>query len=102
MKIVSRWNKMRTEQNLINHELIGLNAEIISSSNSEMVGKMGRIVDETKNMLTFEKNNSEFSVQKSNSVFKFILDSGEVELHGKDLVGRPEERLKRTLKVKKA
>lgn len=93
---------MRTEQNLINHELIGLNAEITSSSNSEMVGKMGRVVDETKNMFTFERNNSEFSVQKSNSVFKFILDSGEVELHGKDLVGRPEERLKRTLKVKKA
>ena len=39
---------MITQENIALHELIGLDTEILDSSNKQIVGLSGRIVDETK------------------------------------------------------
>jgi len=41
---------MITKENIISHELIGLKTEIIDSSNKEILGLNGTIIDETKSM----------------------------------------------------
>lgn len=92
---------MRTSKNLVNHELIGLRARISDSTNKKIIGKSGKIVDETKNMFTFENKELIFNIQKSNSTFEFSLNKKWVNLDGKNLLGRPEERLKKRIKVKK-
>jgi len=43
-----------TPQNIIHHELIGLDTKVVDSTNRSLIGIEGRIVDETKNLLTIE------------------------------------------------
>lgn len=45
---------MITKENIISHELIGLKTEIIDSSNKEILGLNGTIVDETKSMFVID------------------------------------------------
>ena len=70
---------------LLKGELIGLNVKILSK-NIE-----GRIIDETKNMLTIEHKGVKKQMIKNGNVFKFK----ETKIDGKMLVGRPEERIKK-------
>ena len=44
-----------TKENVLQHELIGLKAEVVESSNPQLVGRKGKIVDETRNTLTLEE-----------------------------------------------
>ena len=41
-------------QNLIHHELIGLEAEVIYSTNNTQIGIKGKVIDETKNTMKIE------------------------------------------------
>ena len=43
---------MITADNITSHEFIGLNTEIVQSTNPQLIGLNGRIVDETKSMFT--------------------------------------------------
>lgn len=89
---------MRTPSNLHLHELIGLEAEIINSSSRNLLGLRGKVVDETKNMLTLEAKGREIKVQKIANEFLFFLENGEkVKIRGKDILFRPEERTKKAL-----
>lgn len=86
-----------TPQNLLNHELIGLEAEVIASSNKCLVGIKGLILDETRNTLLIGRPGGEkWRVLKHVAVFRVTLPDGtNVRVDGKVLVGRPEERLKK-------
>lgn len=89
---------MRTKQNLHLHELIGLRARISNSSSRSLIGLEGKVVDETKNMLTFETGKGERKIQKAPNTFVFFLENGEsVELKGSAIAFRPEERTKKAL-----
>ncbi|MDD5337437.1 MAG: ribonuclease P protein subunit [Candidatus ainarchaeum sp.] len=89
---------MRTAKNLRIHELIGLHAQIANSSCRKWIDLKGKIVDETKNLLVFETEKGEVKIQKISSAFLFTLENGEkVELKGKDILFRPEERTKKAL-----
>lgn len=88
---------MRTAENLIRHELIGLDVSVCSSRNKQLIGKSGNIVDETKNMFILRDN---VKLQKSNSMFKFKIKKRYVILNGADLVSQPEDRLKKKMKVR--
>ena len=83
--------------NLIRHELIGLRVEIKESSDPTIVGLKGRVVDETYNTFKIEcEDGKERTVIKKTCVFIFILPTGErVEVDGKLLVARPEDRIKK-------
>ncbi|MCK5023152.1 MAG: ribonuclease P protein component 1 [Candidatus Aenigmarchaeota archaeon] len=90
---------MRTTENLVKHELIGLKVSIVDSSNKENVGTKGKIVNETRNTFTIEKNNgNEIKVAKDENMFVFELNSKKVRIDGKILVARPEDRIKKKFK----
>lgn len=85
-----------TKRNVLRHELIGLDARVVNSSDSGLIGTYGRIIDETRDMLVIEQVDKPKIVPKVNSTFRIILPSGEeVEVDGARLVARPEERVKK-------
>ncbi|MCP8304464.1 MAG: ribonuclease P protein component 1 [archaeon] len=76
------------------HELIGLEARIVKSSDPKLKNLSGTVVDETKNILKLYIEDKIKIVPKANSSFIFKLpDGAKVRIHGSLLVGRPEDRL---------
>lgn len=86
---------MLTPHNITKHELTGLDITIVRSSNKSLVGKKGRIVDETRSTLTLSEGKSLKKLIKSTIVFHIAIDGKVVEVDGKAIIGRPEERLKK-------
>jgi len=85
-----------TKQNLLRHELIGLEARVENSSDPTLLGIHGTIIDETRDMLVIEQAGGSKIVPKASSKFIFTLPGGGgVEVEGAKLVGRPEERVRR-------
>lgn len=85
-------------KNLVKHELIGLSVKIKDSTNKSHIGMEGCVIDESYNMLKIETKKGEKMIPKSTSVFIFQLpDKTKVEVDGKILVGRPEDRIKKKL-----
>ncbi|RLJ00208.1 MAG: ribonuclease P protein subunit [Candidatus Aenigmatarchaeota archaeon] len=77
-------------------EFIGKNVEIIDSSNKDLIGIKGKIVDETKNMIEVENSLGAKKVQKKICKFKFLPEKLVVE--GKIIDCRPEDRISRKFK----
>jgi ribonuclease P protein subunit POP4 len=85
-----------TPQNLVRHELIGLKVKVVKSTDSSQKGISGKVVDESYSTLIIESNGKEKRVAKSNCVFVFTLpDKKKVEVDGKVIVSRPEDRIKK-------
>jgi len=88
---------MRTgvPENILRHELIGLDAKIVDSPNRSIKGRSGLIVNESKNMVTLSRRGRNILVPKNVAMFRIKLADGRiVDVDGKRLVGRPENRLK--------
>ncbi len=88
---------MITPHNIFRHEIIGLNVEITESSHDGLVGIKGKVVDETRNTIRVEvRGGRETLIAKDNAIFQFLTPDGEkVEIDGKILVSRPEDRIKK-------
>jgi ribonuclease P protein subunit POP4 len=87
---------MNVTPSIIQHEFIGLETKVIKSSNPHVVGITGRVVDETRNTLTILHNCERKVVIKDTAVFDFVMPDGTVvELDGKVIMGRPEDRIKK-------
>jgi ribonuclease P protein subunit POP4 len=87
---------MSVGPSVVQYEFIGLETTVVKSSNPDMVGLSGKVVDETRNTLTILQDNTEKIIVKDTSVFEFVLpDEIIVEIDGKVIMGRPEDRLKR-------
>jgi ribonuclease P protein subunit POP4 len=86
---------MITPKNLIRHELIGLEVKIVDSTDPTIKGTKGRIIDETRNMLTIEALGKRKKVPKAICRFHFRLEDALVEVDGKTIVGRPQDRVKK-------
>ena len=94
-----------TPDNLLQHELIGLRTEVEDSSNSDVRGLCGIVVDETRNMLVIEnEQRKEKKIPKAGNIFVFELPEDEdasekagerVRVRGNMLVSRPEDRIKK-------
>ena len=84
---------MITQENIALHELIGLDTEILDSSNKQIIGLSGRIVDETKSMFTLDTKNGLKMIPKHNSKWQFKLDDTQAVLDGSILHRRPYDRL---------
>ena len=84
-----------TPQNLVRHELIGLRVKVSKATDSTK-GLSGKVVDESYNTLTIESGGKEKKTVKENCVFVFTLPDGKrVEVDGKVIVSRPEDRIKK-------
>jgi len=86
-----------TPKNLVRHELIGLNVEIAESTDSTFRNLKGRIIDETYNTFKIEtKDGKEKTIPKKYCIFIFTLpNKTKVQVEGKILIGRPEDRIKK-------
>lgn len=87
-----------TSQNVIAHELIGIDVKIVESRDPTLEKVSGKIVYETKNMLMLNANNKMKMIPKK--VVKLALelpDNSECLVNGSDLVGRPEDRIQRLM-----
>lgn len=89
---------MRTPENLIRHELIGLRLKVIESSNKKNVGISGKVIDESRNVIVIEGGKGEVRLAKEHNVFVFSLGKQKVRIDGEILVGRPEDRIKKKFK----
>jgi len=88
-----------TQFNVVRHELISLPVRIVKSTDPTQKGLKGKVIDETYNTLKIEtKEGKEKIIPKNNSVFIFTLPNKiKVQVDGKVLVGRPEDRIKKKI-----
>jgi len=84
---------MITQENIAFHELIGLDTEILTSSNKQIVGLSGKIVNETKSMFTLETKSGVKTIPKQHSKWQFKLEDKQAVLDGNILNRRPQDRL---------
>ena len=90
---------MKVTPDIIREEFIGLEAEVVASRHPGYVGIRGRVIDETRNMFIIEHGGRSKMVPKAVCTFHFTFPDGTVvEVEGRLLVGRPEDRLKKRLK----
>jgi ribonuclease P protein subunit POP4 len=81
-------------ENVAGHELIGLRAIVAGGSEKSRVGTSGWIVDETKNLLMLETRRGIKKIPKKESVFALELGEETVNVDGKSILARPEDRTK--------
>lgn len=84
---------MITADNITTHELIGMDTEISNSSNPQLIGLNGRIIDETKSMIIINTVNGTKSIPKSNNDWKFTIDSKDIIISGSRIAKRSFDRL---------
>jgi len=90
---------MKVTPDIIRLEFIGTEAKIAKSRNLGYVGISGKIIDETRNTFTILEQGRRKIVVKDSSVFHFKFSDGTiVEINGKLLTGRPEDRLKKNIR----
>ncbi len=92
---------MITPHNILRHELIGLRVDIVEATHRGYVCS-GKIVDETKNTIKIRlEGGMEKTLPKDCIALKITLpDETVVRVDGKLLVARPEERLKKRIRIR--
>ena len=90
---------MRSVENILYHEFIGLKVKICQCPQAGLINATGQIVFETKNMLIIKTSNGIKKIAKN------IINQGIIYLqtyacfiNGNQLIGRPEDRI---LKIKR-
>ncbi len=90
---------MKVTPDIIRYEFIGTKGRVTQSLHKDYIGLAGPVVGETKNTFSFLSKGKTKNVIKETSIFNFEFDDGTiVEIDGKLLVGRPEDRLKKNIK----
>jgi len=85
-----------TPYNIVRHELIGLRVKIKQSKDPTLEGVSGKVIDETYKTINVETKDREKIVPKEICTFVFTLPSKtKVEVEGKLLISRPEDRIKK-------
>jgi len=84
---------MITADNISRHEFIGLNTQIINSSNQEVIGLNGTIINETKSMFTINTQKGIKKIPKSTNEWKFSIQGKESIVNGSKITKRPFERI---------
>jgi len=84
---------MITANNITSHEFIGLDTEITQSTNSQVIGLNGRIIDETKSMFKINTEKGVKSVAKSTNQWKFTLENRDIIIEGSKIAKRSFDRI---------
>ena len=80
--------------NLRKHELIGLQVEVLRATDPGQTHLVGRVVDETRNLLVIEAGGAEKRIPKQGARFRFHVN-GNIEVEGDEIRFRPEDRVKK-------
>ncbi len=78
-------------ENILSHELIGLKVKVIKSNDSKKIGVNGLIIDETKNTIILDDGKI---LPKIECVFEFEVNKEKIEIDGKKIMKKPEDRIK--------
>jgi ribonuclease P protein subunit POP4 len=94
--------EMISAENILAHELIGLDVEITKKDNLLPSKLYGRIVFETKNMILVRtifgiKGVPKITIKKA----RIMLLGGDCFINGASLIERPEDRVSRIFELKK-
>jgi len=90
---------MKVTPDIIRYEFIGTEARVTRSGHADYVGIRGEVIDEKRNSFTILHEGKGKRIIKNSAVFNFKFTDGTVvEIDGKLLVGRPEDRLKKSVK----
>lgn len=79
----------------VRRELIGLDIEIVKAKNQSLIGLKGKIIDETKNTLIIEHKNKTKKLLKDQITINIKFPKKTIQVNGKLLLGRSEERIKK-------
>ncbi len=86
---------MASRKDLVRHELIGLRVKVLEAKILTLIGLQGKILDETQNTLLIRCKNSIKKLIKNQVKITVKVNKKEININGKDLVGRPHERIKK-------
>lgn len=90
---------MKVTPDIVREEFVGTNTAVVSSSHAGYIGLNGEVRDETRNTFLIEQHSKMKRIVKDQAVFQFQFSDGTIiEIDGKLLVGKPEDRLKKTMK----
>ena len=84
---------MISPQNVIRHELIGLDVLVSGASNPLHRGICGRIIDETKNLVVIMTLTGVKRIPKMHTRFQLHFGSRIVEIDGSVMALAPEKRI---------
>ena len=84
---------MITLGNITSHEFIGMHTKITNSTNKQVIGLNGRIIDETKSMFTINTKKGTKMIAKSNNSWRFSIDNKNVVVDGSKITKRPFDRI---------
>lgn len=82
-------------KDVIKSELIGTIVKIVDSKNPSLIGKEGKIIDETKNSFKIAYNDKTKVILKEQVTFEIKFKNQTIRVDGKLFVGRPEDRIKK-------
>ena len=84
---------MITLENIASHELIGLKTEVVESTNPQILGLNGVVIDETKHMFHIQTRNGKKMLSKKENKLNFYFNSQKFMVSGALLEKRSHERL---------
>ena len=84
---------MITSENIKSHEITGLHATIIESSNLQLKGFNGIVVYETKNTFTLETKNGLKTIQKLFNKWEFQINKSKIAVEGLIMRKKPQDRI---------
>lgn len=82
-------------KDILKKELIGSEIKVTWAKNKANIGIEGRIIDETKNMLTIDTEKGLKKLIKKEIRMKLMKEK--TTINGELLVGRPEDRIKKKI-----
>ncbi|MFH1664013.1 MAG: ribonuclease P protein subunit [archaeon] len=83
-----------TEENILAHELNGLKAEVKKSSDKKKEKISGKVVKETKNLFVLETKKGEKRIPKKETEIEFEVKGKKIKVKGKNIMFKPEDRIK--------
>jgi len=84
---------MITVDTISRHEFIGLETKIIDSSNPQVVGLNGTIINETKSMFTINTEKGMKMIPKLTNDWGFSIKGKNLIVKGTTITKRPYERI---------
>ena len=84
---------MITADTISRHEFIGLNTQITNSSNQQVIGLNGTIINETKSMFTLNTEKGMKMIPKLTNDWGFSIKGKNLIVKGTTITKRPYERI---------
>ena len=84
---------MITVDTISRHEFIGLETKIINSSNPQVIGLNGTIINETKSMFTLNTEKGMKMIPKLTNDCEFSINNQNMTVKGSTITKRPFERI---------